>query len=54
MFETRLATVVDSGALGIPKARCRVFSLEKRPLNSRRCQFTSAAYPTKYLLFTHG
>ena len=35
MFGTRLATVVDGGALGIPKVRCQVSLLDRRPLSSR-------------------
>ena len=45
VFDTRLNIVVDGGALGIPKARCRVYLLYRRPLSWRRLQFTSVASP---------
>ena len=43
VFDTRLATVVDGGALGIPNARCRVSSMDRITLSLRRSQFTSVA-----------
>ena len=47
VLDTRLAIVVDGGALGIPKARCSVYYLDRRPLSLRMSQFTSTASPTR-------
>ena len=47
VLDTRLAKVLDGGALGIPKARFWVSLLDMRPLSSRRLQFTSAASPVR-------
>ena len=47
MFDTLLATVIDSEALGITKAHCRVSSMDRILLSSRRSQFTSAASPAR-------
>ena len=33
VFDTRLAMVVDGGLFEIPKARCLVSSLDRRPLS---------------------
>ena len=45
VFDTRLSTVLDGGALGIPKARFRVSLIDRRPLSLRRSQFISMASP---------
>ena len=47
VFDTRLAIVVDGGALVITKAHFHVSSLDRRPLSSRRMQFTSAYSPAR-------
>ena len=36
VFDTRLAIVVDGRTFGIPRARCLVSLLERRPLSWRR------------------
>ena len=47
MFDTPLSTVVDGGSLGIPKARCQVYLMERRTISLRRYQFTSATSPAR-------
>ena len=47
VFDTQFAIVVDGGALGIPKSRCLVSSLDRIPLSWRKSQFTSAASPAR-------
>ena len=47
VFNTRLAILVDGGALEIPNVRCLVYSLDRRPLSWRKLQFTSAASPVR-------
>ena len=46
VLDTQFA-VVGGVDLVRPKACCRVSSLERRPLISRKLQFTSAALPTR-------
>ena len=36
MFDTQLAIVVGVGTFGIPRARCLVSSIDRRPLSWRR------------------
>ena len=47
VLDTQLAAAVGVGALGIPKAHCRVSLLERIPLMSIRLQFTSATSPAR-------
>ena len=47
VFDTRLSTVLDGGALGIIKARCQVSFIDRRLLRSRSSQFTSTTSPAR-------
>ena len=47
MFDTQLAVVVYGGMLGIPRARCLVSLLERRPLSWSRSKFTSVVSPAR-------
>ena len=47
VFDTQLATVVDGGALVIPKACCRLSLLDNRPMSLRKLQFTGEGYPAR-------
>ena len=51
MLYKRLVEVVDSGALVITKAPCRVSLIHLRPLSSSRSQFTSTVSPVRYQIF---
>ena len=47
VFDTQLAIVADGGALGIPKAHCRVSFLDRIPLSLSRSHFTSTTSPAR-------
>ena len=48
MFDTQFDIVVDGGTFRIPRARCLVYLLERRPLSWRRSQLTIVVSPARY------